>query len=120
MLTKNFARGVLCIIDGIDVSNRDHKVFAAAGIRREVSNVAFVNRGVWNLDEVSLQCHQNGRPHIQLLDVPSHARDVDQISGVEWALQTKKNACEKILRDVTKCNPHRQTNQACSSDNEQC
>ena len=120
MVRQDEQRNLLCLVDCIVVANANDKVFASIGIGRKIAEVALVDAGVGDLREVSIESGQDRRAHVQLLHIPCHVGNLDQITGLEGPLYAEKYAGQEVLGDVPECDTNDQTDQAGAADYRQC
>jgi hypothetical protein len=101
----------LSLVDRIVVADADDKLLAPVGVGSEVAEGALVNAGVGDLHEISIEGHQDRGAHVQLLHIPAHAGNLDQVAGFERRLHAEEDARQEILGDVPEGDTNDQADQ---------
>ena len=104
MILQHFQCDLLCVGDAVAVADSNDKVLAPIAVARVVVNVALVDPGIRDLHVIAVLGHEDCGPRGKPLYKAHDPVYVHQVTGLEWRLQTKENAGQKVLCDILECN----------------
>ena len=69
---------------------------------------------------IAVECQEYRTARVHALDDAGVAGDFNQITALEWIAHAEQHACQKVLRDVTKCKANDDAGEARSTQNREC